>query len=206
MKATRFDKHTLLQAKMSILRDKKTPPDVFARTMDEISYLLCALVSTDIEVKKTSVITPLMRTTGTRVARRVILVPILRAGLGLLQGFKALLPDAAVGHVGVERDHSTLKPKFYYFKTPPLRGHDVWVLDPMLATGGSLDFTLEKLKEHMPNSIRAISILAAPEGIAVIEKAHPDIRLYVGTVDQKLNQHGYIVPGLGDAGDRYFNT
>jgi uracil phosphoribosyltransferase len=108
--------------------------------------------------------------------------------------------------VGVERDHETLKPKFYYYKTPPLKNADVWVLDPMLATGGSLDFALTKLKQAKPRTLRAISVIAAPEGIRRVEQAHPDVKLYTGVIDEKLNNKGYILPGLGDAGDRYFNT
>ncbi len=206
MKAKNFADHALLQTKIAVLRDKKTPSHEFARTLNEISIILCALVSAETEVVKTSVMTPLMRTTAHKLKRPVIFVPILRAGLGMLDGFLTLMPHAAVGHVGVERDHATLKPRFYYYKTPPLKNTDVWVLDPMLATGGSLDFALAKLKAHMPHSLRAISVIAAPEGIAHVEKEHPDVKLYTAVVDNKLNAKGYIMPGLGDAGDRYFNT
>jgi len=189
-----------------VLRDKKTPSPLFAKTLNEISVILCALIGAEIDTVKTTVITPLMRTGALKQKRPVVFVPILRAGLGMLDGFLSLMPGAAVGHVGVERDHATLKPRFYYYKTPPLKGADVWVLDPMLATGGSLDFALAKLKAHMPHALRAVSVIASPEGIAHVEKEHPDVKLYTAVVDNKLNAKGYIMPGLGDAGDRYFNT
>jgi uracil phosphoribosyltransferase len=153
-----------------------------------------------------AVATPLAKTRGSVIKSPVVLIPILRAGLGMLDAFRTLLPEAATGHVGVERDHETLKPKFYYYKTPPLKNADVWVLDPMLATGGSLDFALTKLKQGKPRTLRAISVIAAPEGIRLVEQAHPDVKLYTAVVDEKLNNKGYILPGLGDAGDRYFNT
>ncbi len=206
MKTRNYSDHALLQTKIAILRDKKTPSAEFVRTLNEISIILCALVSAETEVVRTTVMTPLMRTAAHKQKRPVIFVPILRAGLGMLGGFLTLMPHAAVGHVGVERDHKTLKPRFYYYKTPPLKNADVGVLDPMLATGGSLDFALAKLKAHMPHSLRAISVIAAPEGIAHVEKEHPDVKLYTAVVDAKLNAKGYIMPGLGDAGDRYFNT
>lgn len=206
MKKLNYSEHTLIQQKISLLRDKKTPPSLFARTIYELSLMLCTLATYDIAVQSVSVTTPLAKTKGVRLASQPILIPILRAGLGMIEGFQTLLPDAPVGHVGVERDHKTLKPRFYYYKTPPLKSRDVWVLDPMLATGGSLDFTLTKLKEHKPKTLRALSIIAAPEGIELIEKKHSDVVLYTTVVDKKLNQKGYILPGLGDAGDRIFNT
>ncbi|MBL8034388.1 MAG: uracil phosphoribosyltransferase [Leptospiraceae bacterium] len=206
MKAKNFSEHALLQTKIAVLRDKKTPSPLFAKTLNEISVILCALIGAEIDTVKTTVITPLMRTGALKQKRPVVFVPILRAGLGMLDGFLSLMPGAAVGHVGVERDHATLKPRFYYYKTPPLKGADVWVLDPMLATGGSLDFALAKLKAHMPHALRAVSVIASPEGIAHVEKEHPDVKLYTAVVDNKLNAKGYIMPGLGDAGDRYFNT
>lgn len=201
-----FSEHALLQAKITRLRDKKTPHQVFVENMSDISTLLCALVSAEIETAPVVVMTPLMRARGVKIRRPTVLVPILRAGLGMLGGFQALLPDAAVGHVGVERDHKTLKPKFYYYKTPALKGAEVWVLDPMLATGGSLDYALHRIKEAKPHTIRAVSVLASPEGIAHLQKNHPDVNFYTAVLDQKLNNKGYILPGLGDAGDRYFNT
>lgn len=206
MKIQSYPNHSLLSAKISALRDKKTSPASFARTLQEISLILCSLVSAEMETATRLVSTPLTKTRGSFIKSPVVLVPILRAGLGMLEGFRALLPEAATGHVGVERDHETLKPRFYYFKTPPLRNADVWVLDPMLATGGSLDFALTRLKAGKPRALRAISVIAAPEGVELIGKAHPDVKLYAAVVDEKLNHRGYIVPGLGDAGDRYFNT
>ncbi|MFZ5630844.1 MAG: uracil phosphoribosyltransferase [Spirochaetota bacterium] len=206
MKAKNYSSHALLSAKIAILRDKKTPSPLFARTLHEISLILCALVAGEMETVSGTVTTPLVRTRGSLIKHPVVLIPILRAGLGMLDAFRALLPDAATGHVGVERDHDTLKPKFYYYKTPVLKNADVWVLDPMLATGGSLDFALTKLKQGKPRTLRAISVISAPEGIQLIEKAHPDVKLYTAVVDERLNSKGYILPGLGDAGDRYFNT
>lgn len=206
MKTIDYSKHALLQTKITLLRDKKTSYTLFARTMNEISTILCALISEDLAVQKTSVQTPLMKAPGTKLKRPIVLVPILRAGLGLLEGFRQLIPEASVGHVGVERDHVSLRPRFYYYKTPNLKGAEVWVLDPMLATGGSLDFTLGKLKEHQPAMIRAVSVLAAPEGLRHVERAHADVQIYAAAIDNKLNSKGYILPGLGDAGDRYFNS
>jgi uracil phosphoribosyltransferase len=206
MKVKNYSHHALLAAKISVLRDKKTAPPLFARTLHEISLILCALVASEIETSPRTVVTPLMRTRGCAVKRQIVFVPVLRAGLGMLEGFRALIPEAAVGHVGVERDHQTLQPKFYYYKTPTLKNADVWVLDPMLATGGSLDFALTKLKQGKPHTLRAISVIAAPEGIRRIEKSHPEAELYTAAIDEKLNTQGYILPGLGDAGDRYFNT
>jgi uracil phosphoribosyltransferase len=206
MKTIDYSKHALLQTKITLLRDKKTPYTLFARTLNEISTIMCALISAELAVQKTTVQTPLMKAAGTKLKRRIVLVPILRAGLGLVEGFRQLIPEASVGHVGVERDHVSLRPRFYYYKTPPLKDAEVWVLDPMLATGGSLDFTLGKLKEHRPAMIRAVSVLAAPEGLRHVEKAHSDVQIYAATIDNKLNSKGYILPGLGDAGDRYFNS
>lgn len=206
MKTVNFADHALLRAKIATLRDKRTPSPLFARTMHEISMILCSLVSQDIALSAATVATPLMRTKADKLKRPPVLIPILRAGLGMLEGFRAIMPEAATGHVGVERDHETLKPRFYYYKTPPLKNADVWVLDPMLATGGSLDFALSKLKEHKPHALRAISVIAAPEGVRFIEQRHSDVRLYTAVIDTKLNNKGYILPGLGDAGDRYFNT
>lgn len=201
-----FSEHALLQAKITRLRDKKTPHREFVDNMADISTILCALVSAEIETAPVTVQTPLMRAKGVKIRRPTVLVPILRAGLGMLEGFQALLPEAAVGHVGVERDHKTLKPKFYYYKTPPLKGTEVWVLDPMLATGGSLEFALTKIKDSKPYTIRAVSVLASPEGITHLQKNHPDVHFYTAVLDEKLNNKGYILPGLGDAGDRYFGT
>ncbi|HRP70031.1 MAG TPA: uracil phosphoribosyltransferase [Turneriella sp.] len=201
-----FSEHALLQTKIATLRNVNTPHPEFVRTMQDVSTILCALVSAEITTTKMSVKTPLTRTHGVKVEYHVVLVPILRAGLGMLEGFQSLLPTASVGHVGVERDHKTLKPKFYYYKVPTLRGAEVWVIDPMLATGGSLDFALTKIKDAKPRIIRAVSVLASPEGIAFVQKNHPDVHFYTAVLDTKLNNKGYIVPGLGDAGDRYFNT
>jgi len=201
-----FSEHALLQAKITSLRDIKTEHAAFVKSMTDISAILCALVSAEIEVAPIKVQTPLMRARGVKVKRPTVLIPILRAGLGLLPGFTALLPEAAIGHVGVERDHKTLKPKFYYYKTPPLKGKEVWLLDPMLATGGSLEFAITKIKEAKPHTIRAVSVLASPEGIAHLQKNHPDVHFYSAVLDERLNNKGYILPGLGDAGDRYFGT
>lgn len=206
MKAKDFANHALLAAKITLLRDKRTPSPLFARTLHEISVILCALVAADMENTAKQVSTPLVRARGSAIRNPVVLIPILRAGLGMLEGFRTLLPEAATGHVGVERDHETLKPKFYYYKTPALKNADVWVLDPMLATGGSLDFALTKLKQSKPRTLRAISVIAAPEGIRLIEQTHSDVKLYTAVIDEKLNNKGYILPGLGDAGDRCFNT
>ncbi|MBS0618190.1 MAG: uracil phosphoribosyltransferase [Spirochaetes bacterium] len=203
---TVYAEHALLQSALARLRAQATSHAAFAKTLTEIGTILCALVSADIETQRISIRTPLARAKGVAQKNSIVLVPILRAGLGLLPSFTQLLPDAPVGHVGVERDHATLAPKFYYYKVPPLKGQEVWLLDPMLATGGSLDFALEKIKHEAPKKIRAVCVIAAPEGVARIRKAHGDVFLHIAALDQKLDKRGYIVPGLGDAGDRFFGT
>lgn len=203
---TVYTEHALLQSLLARLRAKTTNQEGFAKTLAEIGTILCALASADIETKRVAIATPLAHTKGVTQKNPIVLVPILRAGLGLLPSFTQLLPDALVGHVGVERDHATLAPKFYYCKVPPLKGQEVWLLDPMLATGGSLDFALEKIKREAPKKIRAVCVIAAPEGIARIRQAHADVFLHIAAIDKKLDKRGYILPGLGDAGDRFFGT
>ncbi|MCS6972103.1 MAG: uracil phosphoribosyltransferase [Turneriella sp.] len=206
MKIKSYEKHALLQAKITALRSKDTPPPIFARILHEISLILCADISASLALQSCKVETPLQTTQGFKLRHRLVLIPILRAGLGMLSGFHALLPEAAVGHIGVERDHDTLQPRFYYYKVPPLAGSEIWLLDPMLATGGSLEFALQKILPQKPERVRAVSVIAAPEGIRRIRKKFPQVFLHVGVIDKKLNDHGYILPGLGDAGDRCFGT
>lgn len=151
--------------------------------------------------------TPLEMTTGRKLERDIVLVPILRAGLGMLEGFLRLLPDASVAHIGMERDEETLQPKSYYFKAPTvLEDADVIVLDPMLATGGSASAAISELKKHGARHIRFACLVAAPEGVQIMNNDHPDVPVYYPALDSRLNEHGYILPGLGDAGDRIFGT
>jgi uracil phosphoribosyltransferase len=200
-------KHALLAHKIAILRDKNTSVALFRRTVHEIGLLLAYEASKDLPLQKIQVETPVSSATAHTLARTTVLVPILRAGLGLVDPFLTLLPDAQVGHLGMERDENTLVPREYYCKLPNnLSECDVLVLDPMLATGGSADDALTLLKSRGAARIRFVCIIAAPEGISLLSQKHPDVPVICAAVDEHLNKHGYIVPGLGDAGDRIFGT
>lgn len=200
-------KHALLAHKIAILRDKNTSVALFRRTVHEIGLLLAYEASKDLPLQKIQVETPVSSATAHTLARTTVLVPILRAGLGLVDPFLTLLPDAQVGHLGMERDENTLVPREYYCKLPNnLSECDVLVLDPMLATGGSADDALTLLKSRGAARIRFVCIIAAPEGISLLSQKHPDVPVICAAVDEHLNEHGYIVPGLGDAGDRIFGT
>ena len=199
-------KSPFLEYKMTILRNKKTSNSLFRQTMNEVSYLIAAEVLKHLKYKKVSVQTPLTKTTGKDLAQQVILVPILRAGLGLLEGFVKFLPDAEKGHIGLYRDEQTYKPVEYLFKLPKTKNKKVLVLDPMLATGNSSAAAIQRLKEAGAKNIRFLCLLAAPEGVETMRQAHPDVPIVTAALDEKLNEKGYIVPGLGDAGDRMFGT
>lgn len=205
--STTFINHPLITHKLSIMRNKDTSCKDFAEILKEITVLAAYELTKDLETKDVEVETPLMTMTSQMLAKDVILIPILRAGLGFLEGMKMVLPTAKVGHVVMKRDEETLAAKEYYTNFPNTLAKDtVIVLDPMLATGASSSKALESIKKHGAKDIKFLCLVAAPEGIAFIEKEHPDVDLYVCALDEKLNEHGYILPGLGDAGDRLFGT
>ena len=201
-------KSSFLEYKMTILRNKKTSNSLFRQTMNESSYLIAAEVLKHLQYKKISVQTPLTKTTGVNLAQQVILVPILRAGLGLLEGFVKFLPDAEKGHIGLYRDEQTYEPVEYLFKLPKTKNKKVLVLDPMLATGNSsiAAINLIKNKGVKVKDIFLVSLLAAPEGVKNLQKNHPSLHIFTCKIDDKLNKNKFIVPGLGDAGDRYMGT
>lgn len=200
--------HPLVQHKLTILRDRETPTKIFKELVDEIAMLMAYEATSDLSVERALVETPLERTAGVRVAgKKLTLVPILRAGLGMVEGIYRLVPGARVGHIGLYRDHETLKPVDYYFKVPSDAGdRDFFVLDPMLATGGSATAAVSSLKGAGATRIRFLCLVAAPEGVRRLSGAHPDVPIYAAALDRGLNEHGYILPGLGDAGDRLFGT
>jgi uracil phosphoribosyltransferase len=200
--------HPLVQHKLSILRDRATPTKIFKELVDEIATLLAYEATIDLQLDDVSVDTPLERTTGQRVAgKKLTLVPILRAGLGMVEGVARLVPAARVGHIGLYRDHDTLEPVDYYFKVPGDAGErDFFLLDPMLATGGSAAAAVTSLKRAGATRIRFLCLVAAPEGVKRLAAAHPDVVVYCASLDRELNAQGYILPGLGDAGDRLFGT
>lgn len=204
---TIFD-HPLIQHKLSILRDKKTSSKDFRALIHEISMLMCYEVTRDLPLEEVEVETPICKTVGKHISgKKLAIVPILRAGLGMVDAISELIPSARIGHIGLYRDEKTLTPVEYYCKLPKDIGErDVIVVDPMLATGGSAIDAVAQIKLRKPRSIRFMGIIAAPEGIAAFEKVHPDVRVYCAALDEKLNDVGYIVPGLGDAGDRIFGT
>ena len=201
-------KSPFLEYKMTILRNKKTSNSLFRQTMNEASYLIAAEVLKHLQFKKISVQTPLIKTTGKNLAQQVILVPILRAGLGLLEGFVKFLPDSEKGHIGLYRDEQTYEPVEYLFKLPKTKNKKVLVLDPMLATGNSsiAAINLIKSKGVKLKDIFLISLLATPEGLKNLQKSHPSLHIFTGQIDAKLDKNKFIVPGLGDAGDRYMGT
>ncbi|MGB2869282.1 MAG: uracil phosphoribosyltransferase [Bacteroidota bacterium] len=199
--------HPLVQRDLTLLRDRKTPSNQFRAILRRSATLMAYEVTRELPLKRCSVDTPLEKTSGKRVDQPIVLVPILRAGLGLVGGFVEALPDARVGHIGLYRDEATLKPVDYYFKVPKnLREAIVFLLDPMLATGGSAAAAVTFLKGKGARKIRFVSLVAAPEGVRTVVKAHPDVRIYTCALDRGLNNRGYILPGLGDAGDRIFGT
>lgn len=200
--------HPLIQHKLSLLREKSTPTATFRQLIKEISILLGYEVTRDLPLSVLEVQTPLERATTHRIeGKKVVLVPILRAGLGILEGMLEILPSARVGHIGIYREPSTLQSVQYYQKIPQdAKDRDIILIDPMLATGNSAVAAVGRLKELQPRSIKFVCILAAPEGISKLHENHPDIPVYTAAIDRCLNDHGYILPGLGDAGDRIFGT
>ena len=200
-------KHPLIEHKLAILRDRDTDNKLFRETLNELSYLIVYEITRDLALRPVRIQTPLAPCDCQQLGEQVLLVPILRAGLGMVEGILHLIPSAKVGHVGVYRDETTLQPVEYYFRLPPgAESMRVFLLDPMLATGGSLAYAIARLKERNIRHITVVSVIAAPEGLAALHAAHPDVTIYTAMLDQRLNEHGYILPGLGDCGDRLFGT
>lgn len=200
--------HPLIKHKIGIIRETQTGTRDFREMISEIAMLECYEATRDLKLEDVEIDTPITRTTVKRLAgKKLAIIPILRAGLGMVPGMETLIPSAKVGHIGMYRDPETLAPVEYYCKLPAdIEERDVFVVDPMLATGGSAIDAINQLKKHGCKNIRFLCIIAAPEGLENLQKAHPDVDIIVGSLDEKLNEHGYIVPGLGDAGDRIFGT
>ena len=202
-----FD-HPLIQHKLSILRDKNTSVKEFRELISEIAMLMCYEATRDLPLEEVEIETPIAKAKVHRIAgKKLAVVPILRAGLGMVDGMVNMMPNVKVGHVGLYRDPETLQPVKYYFKMPPdISERDVIVVDPMLATGGSASAAISFIKETGAKRIKLMSIIGAPEGVAKMQHDHPDVDIYIAALDDHLNENGYIVPGLGDAGDRIFGT
>lgn len=200
--------HPLIEHKISYLRRKDVGTKEFREVIGEIAQLMCYEATRDLKTKEVEIQTPIAKTTGRELdGKKLAIVPVLRAGLGMVDGMLSLIPAAKVGHIGLYRDPETLEPVEYYCKLPAdCDEREVFVVDPMLATGGSSSAAISMLKEKGVKNIRFLCIIAAPEGVRRMRESHPDVDLYVGALDEKLNEHGYIVPGLGDAGDRIFGT
>ena len=200
--------HPLIQHKLTIMRDKHTGAKEFRELLDEITLLMGYEITRDFPLVDWEIETPIQKMTAKRIAgKKVAIVPILRAGLGMVDGLLELLPVAKVGHIGLYRDHETHKPVVYYCKLPEDIGRRTVILcDPMLATGGSASDAVTMLKERGAKDIRLLNLVAAPEGVKKVQKDHPDVDIYVAALDEKLNENCYIIPGLGDAGDRLFGT
>lgn len=201
-------RHPLLRHKVTLLRKRDTPKKIFKELVDEIAMLLAYEITSDLGTEEVRVETPLESTSGDIVVgERLTLVPILRAGLGMVDGVLDLIPTMRVGHIGLQRDHDTLEPIDYYFKIPPPLEESVFiVVDPMLATGGSASAAVSYLKKSGAANIRMMCIVSAPEGVQRMLDDHPDVPVYAAALDRELNEKGYILPGLGDAGDRLFGT
>ena len=201
-------KSPFLEYKLTILRNKRTKNSLFRQTMNEISYLIAAEVLKHIKFKKIKIQTPIQNTSGNEISNPLIIVPILRAGLGLVEGFVKFLPNVEKGHIGLYRDEQTYQPVEYLCKLPKVNNKTILVLDPMLATGNSSSAAIDLIKERgvKVKNIKLVSLLAAPEGIKNIRKNHKDLHIFTCSLDKGLNKKKYIVPGLGDAGDRYMGT
>ncbi len=200
--------HPLIQHKLTIMRKTSTSSSEFRALVSEIATLMCYEATRDLPLKEVEIETPICKTNKNILAgKKLAFVPILRAGLGMVDGVLKLVPSARVGHIGLYRDPETLKPVEYYCKLPAdIHEREVIVLDPMLATGGSAVDAITQIKKRGPKSIKFMGIIGAPEGLGALRNAHPDVDIYLAALDDKLNDHGYIVPGLGDAGDRIFGT
>jgi uracil phosphoribosyltransferase len=199
--------HPLVQHKLSIMRNKETSTMQFRKLLKEISMFLGYEVTRDFPLTYEEIETPLMKMNAPKISgKKVVIAPILRAGLGMVDGLTELMPSARVGHIGMYRDEVTCKPVFYYYKMPAHKDRLVIVTDPMLATGGSAIDAINRLKEDGYTSIRLMSLVASPQGVKAVTEAHPDVDIYLASLDEGLNERNYILPGLGDAGDRIFGT
>jgi uracil phosphoribosyltransferase len=199
--------HPLIQHKLSFLRHHETPKKLFKELVDEIATLMAYEVTRDLPLREVSIDTPLESMVARRIrGKKPVIVPILRAGLGMVEGVARLIPGARVGHIGLYRDEETLDPVEYYFKIPPPEGRDFILVDPMLATGGSASAAMTFLKDRGVESLRFMCVVAAPEGVQRLDRDHPDVPIFTAALDRELDENGYIVPGLGDAGDRLFGT
>ncbi|MEW6216438.1 MAG: uracil phosphoribosyltransferase [Candidatus Bipolaricaulota bacterium] len=199
--------HPLIRAKLTRLRDRRTDRLQFRQILEEVTALMVYEITRDFPLRELEVETPLERTAGVDLARPVVLVPILRAGIVMLDGVLALIPSARIGHIGIYRDPTTLRPVEYYAKLPANLGDAlVIVVDPMLATGGSAAHAVQMVKARGAQDVRFLCLVAVPEGLRVLQGAHPDLPVYAAALDRELDAHGYIRPGLGDAGDRLFGT
>lgn len=207
LKDFHVSKHPLILHKLSILRDITTEPKRFREVVDEITSLLCYEATADLPLSSIRIKTPLAEIDSQDISTRIGLVPILRSGMGMVHAMLNMIPSAQVWHIGLYRDHRTLQPVTYYNKLPDQTTVDMCiVLDPMLATGGSAVATIDILKQWGARQIKFMGLIAAPEGVRTLRQAHPDVPVYVASLDSHLNEHGYIVPGLGDAGDRQYGT
>ncbi|MBQ1448052.1 MAG: uracil phosphoribosyltransferase [Erysipelotrichaceae bacterium] len=204
--ATKVLNHPLVNHKLAILRNKDTKTKDFRQNLDEIAGLMAYSVCEDLPTKKVQIETPISPCECEVIAKDIVLVPILRAGLGFVNGFHDLIPTAKVGFIGMYRDEETLEPHEYFAKFPDMTNAITIVLDPMLATGGSVDAALTAVKARGAKNIKLCILVAAPQGVELIEKNHPDVDIYIAALDSHLNEKGYIVPGLGDAGDRIYGT
>lgn len=200
--------HPLIQHKIGLIRKTETGTKDFRQTISEIAMLICYEATRDLKLSDVEIETPICKTVVKELkGKKMAIVPILRAGLGMVDGVLQLIPAAKIGHIGLYRDPETLEPVEYYCKLPAdCAERDVFVVDPMLATGGSAVAAIQMLKDKGCQNIHFMCIIAAPEGVKKMQEAHPDVDVYIGALDEKLNDHGYIVPGLGDAGDRIFGT
>ena len=199
--------HPLITHKLSIMRDKNTSVKDFRECAHEVALLIGYEATKDLKLEDYEIETPITKTVGKRIKKQVALVPILRAGLGMVDAIMSLIPAAKIGHIGLYRNEETLEPVEYYCKLPTdISERQVLVVDPMLATGGSAVAAINFIKKRGAKNIKFVCIIAAPEGVKILREAHPDVEIYCGALDEKLNEHGYIVPGLGDAGDRLFGT
>ncbi|RFA36716.1 uracil phosphoribosyltransferase [Virgibacillus dokdonensis] len=200
--------HPLIQHKLTYIRDKNTGTKEFRELVDEVSMLMAFEITRDLPLQEKTIETPVMETKSNVLAgKKIGLVPILRAGLGMVDGMLDLIPAAKVGHVGLYRDPNTLQPVEYYIKLPSdIHERELIVIDPMLATGGSANDAIHSLKNRGAKHVKLMCLIAAPEGVEVIKQEHPDVDIYLGAMDEKLDEKGYIIPGLGDAGDRLFGT
>ena len=206
-KVTVFD-HPLIQHKLSVMREKDTSSKEFRELVSEIAQLMCYEVTRDLPLEEVEIETPVAKAKVKRIAgKKLAVVPILRAGLGMVDGMLNMIPNAKVGHIGLYRDPETLEPVKYYCKMPTdVAERDIIIVDPILATGGSAVAAITFMKEYGCSHIKLMCLIGAPEGVEKVQESHPDVDIYIAALDEKLNEHGYIVPGLGDAGDRIFGT